>query len=109
MEANIMLNSKLTRIFSEKSNCCKSGTPEKAGMEFVCNQKKNYLASQVTSKVQSVLKEEIVSTITNNYVTASFDSLYEVKDGMISAADGSSKINDGIKELLARFQNLKME
>lgn len=97
----------IDKDFSEKVIAAKSGTPEKAGMEFVCNQKKNYLASQVTSKVQSVLKEEIVSTITNNYVTASFDSLYEVKDGMISAADGSSKINDGIKELLAKVPELK--
>lgn len=97
----------IDKDFSEKIIAAKEGTPQKAGMEFVCNQKKNYLASQVTSKVQNVLKEEIVGTITDNYVTASFNTLYDVKDGMVSAADGSAQIKDGINELLEKVPELK--
>ena len=77
----------------------RSGTPTQAGLKFVCNEKKNFLASQVNSKVESALKAQITETITDNYVTASFDNLYDVKDGMSAAADGSGKINDGLKEV----------
>lgn len=92
--------------FSEKVISAKSGTPVQASMKFVCNEKKNFLAAQVNSKVQSALKEQIVSTITDNYVTASFDNLYQVKDGMASAADGSSQINDGVSTLNSNVPTL---
>lgn len=89
----------ISKDFSEKVVSAKSGTPAQAGLKFVCNEKKNYLASQVNSKVESALKAQITETITDNYVTASFDNLYDVKDGMSAAADGSGKINDGLKEV----------
>lgn len=92
--------------FSEKVISAKSGTPVQASMKFVCNEKKNFLAAQVNSKVQSALKEQIVSTITDNYVTATFDNLYQVKDGMASAADGSSQINNGVSTLNSNVPTL---
>lgn len=92
--------------FSQKVINAKSGKPTQAGLKFVCNEKKNFLAAQVNSKVESALKEQIVSTITNNYVKVSFDNLYEVKDGMQTAADGSTKINDGVSELNGKVPEL---
>jgi len=89
----------ISKDFSKEIVSAKSGTPTQAGLKFVCNEKKNFLASQVNSKVESALKAQITETITNNYVTASFDNLYTVKDGMSAAADGSSQINAGLKTL----------
>lgn len=96
----------ITDDFSEKVVSAKEGTPKTASLKFICNEKKNFLAAQVNSKVQSALKEKIVSTITNNYVKVSFDSLYESKDGFTKAADGSKQITDGLNTLNGKVPEL---
>jgi len=96
----------ITDDFSEKVVSAKEGTPEMAGLKFICNEKKNFLAAQVSTKIQSALKEKITSTITNNYVKVAFDNLYKAKDGMTEAADGSKKINDGVKTLNGKIPEL---
>jgi len=85
--------------FSESVVAAKEGKPQVADLQFVCNEKKNFLAAQINSQVEKLLKEEIVGTISNNYVTVAFDKLYEAKDGFIKAADGSEKLYNGIGEL----------
>ncbi len=85
--------------FSKSVVAAKEGKPQVADLQFVCNEKKNFLAAQINSQVEKLLKEEIVGTISNNYVTVAFDKLYEVKDGFIKAADGSEKLYNGIGEL----------
>jgi len=85
--------------FSESVVAAKEGKPQVADLQFVCNEKKNFLAAQINSQVEKLLKEEIVGTISNNYVTVAFDKLYEAKDGFIKVADGSEKLYNGIGEL----------
>lgn len=85
--------------FSKQILSAKNGKAEKASMKYICNEKKNYLAAQVSSKIESTLKEEVQSSITKNYVTGAFDNLYEVKDGMTEASNGSKKITNGLKEV----------
>lgn len=82
--------------FSEKVLSAKSGSPEKPHLTFSTNDKKNFLAAQINSKVSLELKDEIVKQITEEYTEVTFDKLYDVKDGMNKASDGSSKLNDGI-------------
>ncbi|MGG7177874.1 YhgE/Pip domain-containing protein [Clostridium paraputrificum] len=85
--------------FSAKVISAKESNPIKANLQFVCNEKKNFLASQVNHMVEDKLKEQIVSTITNNYVTVAFDNLYKAKDGMVAAADGSKEIYEGVNSV----------
>lgn len=85
--------------FSEKVTSAKEGKPETAKIQFVTNDKKNFLAAQINSKVQSELKGNITSKISSNYIEVAFDSLYEAKDGLIQAADGSKKLKDGLSTL----------
>lgn len=85
--------------FSKNVLAGKSGAPKVANLKFVCNEKKNFLASQINSKVEGLLKAEITSTISNQYVTVAFEKLYDVKDGLVQAADGSKQIYDGMSKL----------
>lgn len=85
--------------FSKNIVAAKEGKPQVADLEFVCNEKKNFLAAQINSQVKNVLKEEIVSTVSNNYVTVAFDSLYKAKDGLVKASDGSNELYKGIGQL----------
>ncbi|WP_346921044.1 YhgE/Pip domain-containing protein [Clostridium sp. UBA7339] len=89
----------IPKDFSKSVVAAKEGKPQVADLQFVCNEKKNFLAAQINSQVEKLLKEEIVGTISNNYVTVAFDKLYEAKDGFIKATDGSEKLYNGIGEL----------
>lgn len=89
----------IPKDFSEKIISAKNGKPVAANIEFVSNEKKNYLASKINSSVETKLKEKITATITKNYVGTSFDKLYDVKDGLVTASDGSKKLYDGVGQL----------
>lgn len=85
--------------FSSNVISAKEGKPQKAKIEFITNDKKNFLASQINSKVEAELKGKLNSSISSNYIEVAFDSLYEAKDGLVQAADGSKQINDGLATL----------
>lgn len=85
--------------FSASVLAGKSGSPQVSNLKFVCNEKKNFLAAQINSKVEALLKEQVTSTISNQYVTVAFEKLYDVKDGLVQAADGSKQIYDGMNQL----------
>ncbi|WP_346928196.1 YhgE/Pip domain-containing protein, partial [Clostridium sp.] len=85
--------------FSKNVVAANEGKPQVADLKFVCNEKKNFLAAQINSQVENALKEEIVSTISNNYVTVVFDKLYEAKDGLVKASDGSNELYKGIGQI----------
>lgn len=90
---------KIPEGFSKDVIAAKEGRPKTATISFTCNDKKNFLAAQINSKVQSEFKANVTASITSNYVDVAFDNLYKAKDGMKDAADGSTKLKDGIGTL----------
>lgn len=92
--------------FSKKVVSAKDGKPEVAKIEFTTNDKKNFLASQINSKVEVELKSKLNSKISGNYIEVAFDSLYEAKDGLTQAADGSNKLYDGLSKLNEKVPEL---
>ncbi|MEG0006208.1 MAG: YhgE/Pip domain-containing protein [Clostridium sp.] len=93
--------------FSQKVISAKEGKPEIARLQFSCNEKKNFLSAQINSKVESELRQKIVESVTKSYVSVSFDKLYEIKDKMGQAADGSTKIYNGIETLNSKIPELE--
>lgn len=84
--------------FSEKVLSAKNGKPEQPNIQYVANEKRNFLAAQINGKVMLELKQEIVKNITDEYTKVTFDNLYDLKDGMQKAADGSKELKDGIAD-----------
>ncbi len=75
------------------------GEIEKASISYIPNEKKNFLAAQVSSRIMLELKDEISRNITNEGTKIAVDSLYKAKDGMKEALDGSSELKEGAGEL----------
>ncbi|GKX66964.1 YhgE/Pip domain-containing protein [Inconstantimicrobium mannanitabidum] len=92
--------------FSANVTAAKTGTPKVSNLQFVSNDKKNFLAAQINGKVEVILKSEIVKNISENYVKVTFDNLYKAKDGMIKAADGSGQLYDGLNTLNGKIPEL---
>ena len=92
--------------FSSKIISAKEGTPEVAKVDFITNDKKNFLAAQINSKVEAELEANITKNISSNYVEVAFNSLYEAKDGLTQAADGSKQIYDGLSTMNEKVPEL---
>ena len=73
--------------------------PAKVNLIYCNNEKKNFLAAQVNSKVVRELQDNIQASISKEYTKAAFDALYSAKDGMITAKDGGKAISRGADKL----------
>jgi putative membrane protein len=82
--------------FSENALSATKGKPEQATILYSANEKRNFLAAQINGKVLDQLKAELTKSMSKGYVEAVFDSLYEIKDGMKKASDGSKELSDGL-------------
>lgn len=63
------------------------------------NQKTNYLASQIVSKVVTSMEKDLRSEISKNIVSNLSDTLNQVPDNLGVISDNLSKLSDGAKEL----------
>lgn len=85
--------------FSSKILAVEDGKIAKPSIDYIANEKKNFLAAQINKNVASQIKAKIIGSISDEFTKITFDNLYEVKDGMKEAADGSNKISDGLGTL----------
>lgn len=92
--------------FSSKILSAKDRKPEQPIILYSANEKKNFLAAQINGKIFGELRAGITKTISKEYTKATFDSLYDVKDGMQKATDGSKKLEDGITTLNSKIPEL---
>lgn len=82
--------------FSQNALSATKGKPVQAKILYSANEKRNFLAAQINGKVLDQLKAELTKNMSKEYTTAVFDSLYEIKDGMKKASDGSKELADGL-------------
>ncbi|MBU3110534.1 YhgE/Pip domain-containing protein [Clostridium lacusfryxellense] len=82
--------------FSENALSATVGKPKQAKILYSANEKRNFLAAQINGKVLDQIKSELTKSMSKEYTTAVFDSLYVIKDGMKKATDGSKQLADGL-------------
>ncbi|MBL4937579.1 YhgE/Pip domain-containing protein [Clostridium sp. YIM B02515] len=93
--------------FSTKVISAKDGKPQEPSILYSSNDKKSFLASQINGKVLVELKSELTKNIVDEYTKVTFDNLYDVKDGMQKASDGSKELYDGVGTLNDKVPELK--
>ncbi|WP_238883370.1 YhgE/Pip domain-containing protein [Clostridium sp. YIM B02551] len=93
--------------FSKNIVTAKDSTPVKADIIYTSNNRKNFLASQIGSKVEDKLKATINEKISKEYVKVTYENLDTVKSGMNDAADGSGKLADGLTTLKGNIPALE--
>ncbi|WP_052221662.1 YhgE/Pip domain-containing protein [Clostridium homopropionicum] len=93
--------------FSKKITDVEDGKLEKASIDYIANEKKNFLAAQINNKVALELKDKVIKSISEEFTKVTFNNLYEIKDGMNKAADGSSQITDGVSQLKSNVPEME--
>jgi len=85
--------------FSKKITDVEDGKLQKPSIDYIANEKKNFLAAQINNKVALELKDKVIKNISEEFTKVTFNNLYEIKNGMNKAADGSNQIVEGIGQL----------
>lgn len=85
--------------FSKKISDVKDGKIVKPEIIYEANIGKNYVFSQVSSKVAQSIKTSISENLQKNLSKVLVDNLYNMKDPLKTAADGSAQIEKGSSDL----------
>lgn len=89
----------IPKDFSQRLADADKGKLQKPKLIFVANKKKNYIVGLITDKAAKALSEDVSKGIMDNFTDQVFDNLYDIRDGMETAADGTSQIKDGVTDL----------
>jgi putative membrane protein len=92
--------------FSQKIADAQDGNFKNPEIIYIGNKGKNFVFSQVSSKVADSIKTEVSSNIQKEISKALVDSLYDVKVSINEASDGSSNLQEGIQKLVKGSKDL---
>ncbi|ART75700.1 hypothetical protein B4U37_06510 [Sutcliffiella horikoshii] len=85
--------------FSNSATTLLDENPSSLEMKFVPNESYNFLSAQIGSTAVEKIKEEVSKELTSTYAEAMFANLEKMADGYKDAADGTSKLNNGVHVL----------
>ncbi|WP_138204990.1 YhgE/Pip domain-containing protein [Haloimpatiens lingqiaonensis] len=85
--------------FSRKVADAADGKFQKPEIIYTPNKGTNFIFSQVSSKAAEAIKSEITSNMAKETTKELAKNLYEVKDSIKDASEGSKKLKDGLLEL----------
>ena len=85
--------------FSKKIVEAKDGSAVAPTINFVSNNKKNYIATKISENIKTTIISQLKQSISEEYAETAFSSIYESKDGLKDAAAGTDKLIDGTSKL----------
>ncbi|MDI3311301.1 MAG: YhgE/Pip domain-containing protein [Thermoanaerobacterium sp.] len=111
----------IPKDFSKNILSVNGNDVEKAHIQYMTNDKKNFLATQLGNKAVENLMQKISNTIRKNYIDTVFSNVENMGNGLKQASlaerqlsdgakmlnDGVSKLNDGINKALTGTNQLK--
>ncbi|HEL9636476.1 TPA: YhgE/Pip domain-containing protein [Streptococcus suis] len=96
----------LPEDLSEKASSLLTNQPEPLTISYQTSKGHSFVASKMGESAMEKLKTSVSETITKTYTTAVFDSMREIQNGMVEAADGSQQLTDGASQLESGSQTL---
>lgn len=85
--------------FSQNIVNAKNGRVISPKLNYIVNNKKNYIGTKISDSVKNEILKEINKSISKSYGEVAFDTIYQLKDGFKDASNGVSKLADGQKKL----------
>jgi putative membrane protein len=85
--------------FTKSINQIENGELVHPSLEYVSNDKKNFIISMISKKAADNIQSEINQSILASLTASLTDGLASVQDGLISADNGAVQLNDGLLTL----------
>ena len=84
--------------FSANASTLMDEKPQRMIIDYDINPGTNYIASKFSQSAMVKLKASVNEAVVESYSEILFDSLTEIRDSMVDAADGSGELLDGVDE-----------
>ena len=91
---------------SQKAASVMGDKPEQAVIDYQTSSGHSFIASKMGDSAMTSLRSKIAENITKSYTQTLFKNMETLKDGIKTAADGSSKLNQGAGKLETGGQSL---
>ncbi|TCP53787.1 putative membrane protein [Tumebacillus sp. BK434] len=92
--------------FSDDVRSVEGDDPHRAKLQFTPNEGKNYIASTITSRLESELRETLGNKFSEEYFKGIFDVIGDAGNGISKAADGANKLASGAADLATGNRDL---
>jgi len=83
-----------------------SNNPKKANIEYITNDKKNFLATQLGNKAIENLQQQIASSVRKGYIDSIFANVSDIGNGLETASEGENKLANGTKDIYDGIKKL---
>lgn len=90
---------KIPENFSEHATTLLEEQPQKLVIDYIPNEGFNFLSAQIGETAMDRIKAEVNKKVSTIYAESLFDSITQLGDGFVEAADGAGKIDEGAKKL----------
>lgn len=97
---------RIPKDFTQNLISVDSSIPQKASIEYITNEKKNFLATQIGNKAIENLQTQIANYVRKGYIDSIFKSLNELGGGLKEASEANNKLATGTLELYNGAQKL---
>lgn len=92
--------------FTKNLLSVESDNPKRASIEYITNDKKNFLATQIGNKAIESLQTEIANSIRKGYIETIFKNLKELGNGLKEVSEAENKLSAGSLELSSGAEKL---
>ncbi|HAM81395.1 YhgE/Pip family protein [Ornithinibacillus bavariensis] len=98
---------KIPKDFSENATTLLDKNPKKLQLQYISNDSYNFLASQIGETAISKIQTTMATEVSKTYAETLFSKVFEMKDGLQAASDGSGKLDSGASDLKDGANELK--
>jgi putative membrane protein len=85
--------------FSKDALSVTGDTPHRAELQFTPNEGKNYVASTISTRLETALREEVGNNFSKEYFNGIFNVIGDAGNGLSKAADGANQLANGARDL----------
>lgn len=89
----------IPKQFSENATTLLDENPQKLELEYKVNEASNYITAKIGDSAINQIRSEVNEQVSKTYAEQLFAAIERLSGGYGDAADGASKIKDGVVEL----------
>lgn len=98
---------KIPENFSEHATTLLDDEPQKLVIDYIPNEGFNFLGAQIGETAMDRIKAEVNTQVSATYAEKLFDSITQLGDGFVEAADGAGELDEGAAKLADGADELK--
>ncbi|MEK4131365.1 YhgE/Pip domain-containing protein [Solibacillus sp. FSL W8-0474] len=98
---------KIPENFSEHATTLLEDQPQKLVIDYIPNEGFNFLGAQIGETAMDRIKAEVNTQVSATYAEKLFDSITQLGDGFVEAANGAGELDEGAAKLADGADELK--